>query len=120
MAAMASATIRAGSSGFAYKPWKGAFYPEDLPDSEMLSYYAERLDAVEINNTFYRLPKASVLEGWAAQTPPGFRFAIKASRRITHFAISDQERIVENWMRSSSVSSSSHASSMHCVGVNMP
>ena len=86
MAAMASATIRAGSSGFAYKPWKGAFYPEDLPDSEMLSYYAERLNAVEINNTFYRLPKASVLEGWAAQTPPGFRFAIKASRRITHFA----------------------------------
>jgi len=76
MAAMAAATIRTGSSGFAYKPWKGPFYPEDLPDSEMLSYYAERLDAVEINNTFYRLPKASVLEGWAAQTPPGFRFEV--------------------------------------------
>ena len=74
-----------GSSGFAYKPWKGAFYPEDLPDSEMLSYYSQRLGAVEINNTFYRLPKASVLEVWAAQTPPGFRFAIKASRRITPF-----------------------------------
>ena len=78
--------VHAGASGYAYKPWKGSFYPEDLPDSEMLSYYAERLPAVEINNTFYRLPKSSVLENWAAQTPKNFRFAIKASRRITHFA----------------------------------
>jgi uncharacterized protein YecE (DUF72 family) len=74
----------AGASGFSYKPWKGPFYPADLPDSEMLAYYAARLPAVEINNTFYRLPKAQLLEDWAAQTPDGFRFVLKASRRITH------------------------------------
>jgi len=74
----------AGASGFSYKPWKGPFYPVDLPDAEMLAYYAQRLPAVEINNTFYRLPKAKLLEDWAAQTPEGFRFVLKASRRITH------------------------------------
>jgi uncharacterized protein YecE (DUF72 family) len=73
-----------GTSGFSYAEWKGSFYPEDLPAKRMLGSYAERLPAVEINNTFYRLPRASVLAGWAAQVPPGFRFAIKASRRITH------------------------------------
>jgi uncharacterized protein YecE (DUF72 family) len=78
------ARLFAGASGFSYKPWKGPFYPADLPDSEMLSYYAARLPAVEINNTFYRLPKAQLLEDWAAQTPDGFRFVLKASRRITH------------------------------------
>ncbi len=83
---MAGAIIHTGASGFSYQPWKGPFYPENLPDSEMLSYYAKRLTAVEINNTFYRLPKASVLERWAGQTPKDFRFAIKASRHITHFA----------------------------------
>jgi uncharacterized protein YecE (DUF72 family) len=75
-----------GTSGYSYKGWKGPFYPEDLPDKQMLAYYGEQLDAVEINNTFYRLPKASVLEGWAEQVPERFRFSIKASRRITHFA----------------------------------
>jgi uncharacterized protein YecE (DUF72 family) len=76
--------LLAGSSGFAYKPWKGPFYPTDLPDAGMLGYYATRLPTVEINNTFYRLPKPDVLEGWAEQTPAGFRFVLKASRRITH------------------------------------
>ncbi len=75
----------AGTSGYSYKAWKGCFYPEDLPDKRMLGYYAERLPAVEINNTFYRLPRESVLESWAAQVPDAFRFSIKASRRITHF-----------------------------------
>jgi uncharacterized protein YecE (DUF72 family) len=74
----------AGASGFSYKPWKGPFYPLDLPDAEMLGYYAARLPAVEINNTFYRLPKAAVLEDWAEKTPDGFRFVLKASRKITH------------------------------------
>jgi uncharacterized protein YecE (DUF72 family) len=74
----------AGASGFSYAPWKGPFYPADLPARQMLAYYASRLPAVEINNTFYRLPKASVLSGWAEQTPDGFRFALKASRRISH------------------------------------
>jgi uncharacterized protein YecE (DUF72 family) len=78
--------LHVGTSGYSYKEWKGPFYPEDLPAKEMLSYYGERLNGVEINNTFYRLPKASVLESWADQVPEGFRFSIKASRRITHFA----------------------------------
>jgi uncharacterized protein YecE (DUF72 family) len=78
--------VFAGSSGFAYKPWKGPFYPADLKDADMLRYYALRLPAVEINNTFYRMPKKSVLEAWAAETPAHFRFVLKASRRITHLS----------------------------------
>ena len=74
-----------GTSGYSYKEWKGSFYPEDLPAKEMLAYYSTRLPAVEINNTFYRLPSESVLEGWAEATEREFRFSIKASRRITHF-----------------------------------
>lgn len=81
---MPAVKVRAGASGYSYKPWKGPFYPEKIADSEMLAFYAERLPAVEINNTFYRMPKKSVLENWAAQTPESFRFSIKASRRITH------------------------------------
>jgi uncharacterized protein YecE (DUF72 family) len=74
-----------GTSGYSYKEWKGIFYPEKLPAKEMLSYYASRLPAVEINNTFYRLPQQSMLEGWKEQVPENFRFSIKASQRITHF-----------------------------------
>src|SRR5690606_7818644 len=74
-----------GTSGFSYAEWKGSFYPEKLANSKMLAFYGQRLPSVEINNTFYRLPRASVLEGWANQTPESFRFAVKASRRITHF-----------------------------------
>ena len=61
--------IQAGTSGFSYKAWKGNFYPEKLPAGEMLRYYGEQLPAVEINNTFYRIPKREVLERWAAQVP---------------------------------------------------
>jgi uncharacterized protein YecE (DUF72 family) len=75
-----------GTSGFAFKEWKGPFYPEDLKDDAMLGFYASRYPTVEINNTFYRLPKESVLLDWAAQVPDTFTFSIKASRRITHFA----------------------------------
>ncbi len=78
--------LHTGTSGYSYKEWKGSFYPEDLSNTDMLSYYGERLGAVEINNTFYRLPKASVLENWAEQVPASFLFSIKASRKITHFA----------------------------------
>ncbi len=78
-------TLRTGTSGYAYKPWKGSFYPEDLKNDQMLAYYSSRLAAVEINNTFYRMPSESVLETWAEQTPDTFRFVLKASRRITHF-----------------------------------
>ncbi|MGH7798606.1 MAG: DUF72 domain-containing protein [Candidatus Binatia bacterium] len=73
-----------GTSGYSYKPWLGNFYPEDLAAKEMLRFYASRLPAVEINNTFYRLPKESVLQSWAEQVPDEFRFVLKASQRITH------------------------------------
>ena len=74
-----------GTSGYSYPAWKGSFYPEDLPNKEMLSFYGRRLRSVEINNTFYRMPRENVLEAWAAAVPDGFRFSLKASRRITHF-----------------------------------
>ena len=76
--------VLAGTSGFSYKEWKGSFYPEDLPAGDMLSFYAGRLPAVEINNTFYRMPKPALLAAWAEQVPPEFRFVLKASQRITH------------------------------------
>jgi uncharacterized protein YecE (DUF72 family) len=78
--------LLAGTSGYAFKEWKGAFYPKELKDDGMLGYYASRFPAVEINNTFYRLPKQNVLLDWAAQVPDNFTFALKASQRITHHA----------------------------------
>jgi uncharacterized protein YecE (DUF72 family) len=79
-------TILAGASGYSFKEWKGTFYPDKIKPEEMLKFYGERLPTVEINNTFYQMPKPAVLENWSAQTPASFRFSIKASRRITHFA----------------------------------
>ncbi|HKP35770.1 MAG TPA: DUF72 domain-containing protein [Pyrinomonadaceae bacterium] len=76
--------LHVGTSGYSYKEWKGIFYPEDLPAKEMLAYYATKLPAVEINNTFYRLPQAGMIENWKNQVPPEFRFSIKATQRITH------------------------------------
>ena len=76
--------VLAGTSGYSYKEWKGSFYPEKLPAAQMLSYYASRLPTVEINNTFYRMPKRTVVQGWAEQVPDGFSFVLKASMRITH------------------------------------
>lgn len=73
-----------GTSGFSYKEWKGSFYPADLPVARMLGYYAERLPAVEINNTFYRMPTESLLGKWAAEVPETFTFVLKAPQRITH------------------------------------
>jgi uncharacterized protein YecE (DUF72 family) len=73
-----------GTSGYNYPEWKGSFYPRDLPASKMLPYYADRLTTVEINYTFYRLPTESTVAKWAAATPPGFRFTLKAPKRITH------------------------------------
>lgn len=78
------ATLYAGTSGFAYAAWKPGFYPAKLPSNQFLKHYAGRLNCVEINYTFRRLPSASTLEGWVAQTPPGFVFAVKANMRITH------------------------------------
>jgi uncharacterized protein YecE (DUF72 family) len=78
--------LLAGTSGYAFKEWKGPFYPEKMKDAEMLGFYAGKFPTVEINNTFYRLPKESVLQEWASQVPEQFTFAIKASQRITHHA----------------------------------
>jgi uncharacterized protein YecE (DUF72 family) len=76
--------LYAGTSGFSYAPWRGRFYPDDLPTESMLEYYALCLETVEINNTFYRMPRRDVLEGWSKRTPDAFRFALKAPRRLTH------------------------------------
>ena len=78
--------IVAGASGYSFKEWKGSFYPDKMKPEEMLPWYSARLPTVEINNTFYQMPKAAVLENWAKMTPENFRFSIKASRRITHMA----------------------------------
>jgi uncharacterized protein YecE (DUF72 family) len=83
---MTARRLLAGASGYAYKEWQGSFYPEKIKPEAMLAWYAERLPTVEINNTFYQMPKAAVCEHWAQCTPEHFRFAIKASRRITHDA----------------------------------
>jgi len=73
-----------GTSGYSYKEWLGHFYPEKLPASDMLSYYAGRFSTVEINNTFYRMPAESMLAQWSQQVPDHFKFTLKAPRRITH------------------------------------
>ncbi|MBI4501404.1 MAG: DUF72 domain-containing protein [Gemmatimonadetes bacterium] len=76
--------VLVGTSGFSYKEWKGRFYPEKLPADQMLRFYASRFNAVEMNNTFYRMPSEKVLLDWGKEVPDGFTFAIKAPRRITH------------------------------------
>ena len=73
-----------GTSGFSYSEWKGSFYPADLPENGMLRYYGERFRTVEINNTFHRMPSPSLINGWAAEVPAGFRFCLKVPIRITH------------------------------------
>ena len=92
---MSAMTILAGASGYSFKEWKGDFYPAAMKPDAMLAWYAERLPTVEINNTFYRLPKAAVLEGWARETPGHFRFALKASRRITHLGRLDADKVAD-------------------------
>ena len=78
------ATVSVGTSGFGSKEWKGRFYPQDLPDKEMLTYYASRLSTVEIDSTFYRMPTTAILDAWIRAVPSGFRFVIKAPQQITH------------------------------------
>ncbi len=75
-----------GTSGYSYKEWKGRFYPKDLAPGEFLRFYAQRFATVEINNTFYRMPTVPLVEGWAAEVPETFTFALKAPQRITHAA----------------------------------
>jgi uncharacterized protein YecE (DUF72 family) len=78
--------IRIGTSGFSYKEWVGSFYPPRTPGNKMLAYYAQRMPTVEINYTFRAMPRPQMLEGWLRETPDEFRFALKASQRITHQA----------------------------------
>ena len=82
----ASRRLYAGASGYSFKEWCGPFYPQKTKAADMLPYYSARLPTVEINNTFYRMPQPAMLENWVRCTPEGFRFAIKASRRITHIS----------------------------------
>jgi uncharacterized protein YecE (DUF72 family) len=76
----------AGTSGFSYATWKGKFYPANLSGSKMLSYYSSKLDGVELNGSFYRTPPETTLLRWAAETPPSFRFCMKANRGLTYSA----------------------------------
>jgi uncharacterized protein YecE (DUF72 family) len=76
--------VLVGTSGYNYPEWRGSFYPEKFSTDKMLGYYAERFRTVEINYTFYRMPNEKLVSGWAAGTPEGFTFTLKAPRRITH------------------------------------
>lgn len=78
------ARVFIGTSGWVYDHWRGSFYPEDLVRRRWLSFYADRFASVEINGSFYRLPSESTVSAWAREAPPGFRFAFKASRYLTH------------------------------------
>jgi uncharacterized protein YecE (DUF72 family) len=93
------AEIRIGTSGWHYKHWKGPFYPADLPASKMLAFYMRHFDAVEINNSFYRLPSPDALAAWRDATPPGFCFAAKASRFLTHNKkLKEPENALQNFL----------------------
>ena len=93
--------IRIGTSGWEYRHWAGDFYPAGLSRDRWLEFYAQQFDTVELNNPFYRLPEASVFEGWAARVSPEFRFAVKASRYLTHLRrLREPEEALERlWTR---------------------
>jgi uncharacterized protein YecE (DUF72 family) len=95
------AMLFAGTSGFAYPAWKPGFYPEKLTQAKFLEHYAGRLNCVEINYTFRRMPSATTLEAWVNATPPGFVFAIKAHQRITHIQrLKGSEQSTEVFLKS--------------------
>jgi uncharacterized protein YecE (DUF72 family) len=94
------ATLYAGTSGFAYPAWKPDFYPQKLPANQFLKHYAGRLNAVEINYTFRRMPAGTTLANWVESTPPGFVFAVKAHMRITHILrLSNAEQATELFLK---------------------
>ena len=93
-----------GTSGYSFKEWKGNFYPEKLPQKEMLRYYAERFSTVEINNTFHKFPSEAVVQSWAEQVPDSFRFVLKARQIITHFRrLQNAEAYTDDFIRIASV-----------------
>jgi uncharacterized protein YecE (DUF72 family) len=79
-----SGKIHIGTSGWHYPHWKARFYPPNLRAGQLLDFYAARFDIVELNNTFYRLPAETAVKNWRDSSPPGFRFAVKGSRYLTH------------------------------------
>jgi uncharacterized protein YecE (DUF72 family) len=92
-------TLWIGTSGWQYKSWKGRFYPEDLPQKDWLDHYAQRFRTVEVNNTFYRLPKPETFESWRAGTPDDFVFVVKASRFLSHVKrLKDPDEPVERFL----------------------
>lgn len=92
--------LYAGTSGFAFKEWKGPFYPEGTSDKKMLEFYSTILHTVEINYTFRRMPSESTLENWKVQALEGFQFTLKAPQRITHFKkLKDTEDDVAEFVR---------------------
>lgn len=92
--------IHVGTSGWSYKEWKGSFYPPKLPAGAMLRHYASCFSAVEVNNSFYRIPSENVLASWVAQVSSEFQFIMKASRRITHYhRLSDRDGSLEFFLR---------------------
>ncbi len=97
-------TLRVGTSGYAYKPWKGSFYPPKLPDREMLNFYAQHFPTVEINNTFYRMPTEKLLTGWAAAVPDTFQFVLKMNQQVTHLQrLRGVEASVKRFLEASSL-----------------
>ncbi len=93
-----------GTSGYSYKPWKGSFYPKNLPDSQMLRFYGEHFRSVEINSTFYAMPKASVFEAWMEAVPDDFKFVIKSPKQITHVKrLKDTADLVSQMLEASGV-----------------
>lgn len=98
---MAAPVFRVGCSGWSYRHWRGSFYPRELPTRRWFEHYTRRFDTVELNTTFYRLPSEKAVESWRDQAPPGFSFAVKASRLVTHFhRLANAEEAMETlWER---------------------
>jgi uncharacterized protein YecE (DUF72 family) len=93
-----------GTSGWHYDDWRGRFYPEKLPKAKWLEFYAKHFNTLELNNTFYRLPTENAFHNWYNASPPGFRFAVKVSRFITHIKrLKDCDEAVGNFMSRSAL-----------------
>jgi len=105
-----SAQLRVGTSGWSYPHWaKGVFYPRGLKQGDWLRFYADHFDTVEVNMTFYRLPRKELLERWVSMTPSRFRFAVKLWRRITHFKkLAECEEELETFVETMSVLGAKH------------
>lgn len=93
-------SVHVGTSGWHYGDWSGPFYPEGLPKKDFLAYYSEYFHTVEINNSFYQLPKKETLVNWRKTVPPGFLFTVKASRYITHMKkLKDAQEAVSSFLK---------------------